>query len=340
MLNNATLRLHFRGLASVSVAPASMGGMHTKTLDDDVVAWLLDADPAIRWQVRRDLLDEPAEVVADERARVATEGWGARLLAQQADDGYWGGHVYGPDRERNSVMWTLQVLRDLGVDPDAEVVRTAIDRVERGVTWAEFDDLPYFHGEVEECVNGGVLANAAYFGVLGAGSDRIVARLLDERLPDGGWNCEPADESQRSSFDSTLCVLEGLLAYEHATGSTDAAVAEARRGGEEVLLERNLFRRRSTGEIVLPRYANFAFPTYWFYDVLRALDHFRRAGGDPDPRLGPALDLVLAQRADDGRWPAGRPWPGRDRYELDAAEGEPSRWNTLRALRVLKWAGR
>lgn len=314
--------------------------MDTAALDTDLVAWLLDGDPAIRWQVRRDLLDEPADAVDAERARVAVDGWGARLLALQADDGYWGGHVYGPDRERNSVMWTLQVLRGLGVDPEAEPVRRAIHRVERGVTWAEFDDLPYFHGEVEECVNGGVLANAAYFGVLGAGSDRIVARLLDERLPDGGWNCEPADESQRSSFDSTLCVIEGLLAYERATGSTDPAVARARRSGEEYLLERNLFRRRSTGEIVLQRYANLTFPTYWFYDVLRALDHFRDVGGDADPRLGPALDLVLAQRADDGRWPAGRPWPGRDAYEIDAPEGRPSRWNTLRALRVLRWAGR
>lgn len=314
--------------------------MDSTALDTDVVAWLLDGDPAIRWQVRRDLLVAPDDAVAADRARVATEGWGARLLARQADDGYWGGEVYGPRMKRDSVMWTLQVLRDLGVDPDAEPVRRAIDRVVRGVRRAEFDDLPYFHGEVEECVNGGVLANAAYFGVLGAGSDRIIARLLDERLPDGGWNCEPDDESQRSSFDSTLCVIEGLLAFERATGSTDAAVAEARRGGEDYLLERNLFRRRSTGEIVLPRYANFAFPTYWFYDVLRALDHFRAAGGDPDPRLGPALDLVLAQRGDDGRWQAGEPWPGRDAYGIDAPEGEPSRWNTLRALRVLRWAGR
>jgi hypothetical protein len=316
------------------------GAMDIVTADTDVIDWLLEGDPALRWQVRRDLLDEPAEAVATERERVAHEGWGARLLALQADDGYWGGHVYGMDRERNTVMWTLQILRDLGVPPDAAPVRTAIERVERGVRWEEFDDLPYFHGEVEECINGGVLANAAYFGALGAGSDRIIARLLDERLPDGGWNCEPAEESQRSSFDSTLCVLEGLLAYERAIDSTDAAVTEARRGGEEYLLERSLFRRRSTGEVVADRYLNFAFPTYWFYDVLRALEHFRRVGGDPDPRLGPALDLVVTQRGDDGRWPAGAPWPGRHAYGIDAAEGEPSRWNTLRALRVLRWAGR
>ncbi|WP_400995048.1 hypothetical protein [Agromyces sp. GXQ0307] len=305
---------------------------------DDVITWLLDGDPSVRWQVLRDLQGAPDDAVATERARVATEGWGAELLSVQADDGYWGGHVYGPDRERDSVMWTLQVLRNLGVPPDAAPVRTAVDRVVGGVVWAEFDDLPYFSGEVEECVNGGVLANAAYFGVLGDGSDRIVARLLDEVLPDGGWNCEPADESQRSSFDSTLCVIEGLLAYERATGSVDAAVTDARRGGEEYLLERSLFRRKSTGELVTPRYTNFTFPTYWFYDVLRALDHFRDAGGPADARLQAALDLVLEQRAPDGRWPAGTPWPGKHRYEIDAPEGEPSPWNTLRAMRVLRWA--
>jgi hypothetical protein len=308
-------------------------GMH-----DDVITWLLDGDPSVRWQVMRDLQDAPADTVATERARVATDGWGARLLAEQAEDGYWGGHIYGPNRERNSVMWTLQILRNLGVPPDAEPVRRAIDRVVAGVVWEEFDDLPYFSGEIEECVNGGVLANAAYFGVLGEGSDRIVARLLDEVLPDGGWNCEPADESQRSSFDSTLCVIEGLLAYERANGSADAAVTAARRGGEEYLLERSLFRRRSTGALANPRYPNFSFPTYWFYDVLRALDHFRDAGGHADARLRPALDLVLEQRGDDGRWRAGERWPARYAYEIDAPEGEPSPWNTLRAMRVLRWA--
>ena len=304
----------------------------------DVIDWLLDDDPAIRWQVGRDLLDESAEAVAAERARVATVGWGARLLTLQDERGYWGGHEYGPNRERNTVMWTLQLLHRMGVEPGAAPVRSAIARVRDGVVWSEWDQRPFFHGEVEACVNGGVLARAAYFGELGEGSDRILGLLLGERLPDGGWNCD-APESQRSSFDSTLCVLEGLLAYQRATGSTDAALDDARRGGEEYLLERNLFRRRSTGEIVLPRYANFSFPTYWFYDVLRALDHFREAGGAPDPRLGPALDLVLAQRGDDGRWPAGIRWPGRFAYEVDATEGEPSRWNTLRAMRVLRWAG-
>ena len=306
----------------------------------DVTEWLLDSDPSIRWQVRRDLLDEPSDAVAAERSRVANEGWGARLLALQADDGYWGGHEYGEDGDRRGTHWTLHSLRRLGVEPDAAPVRAAVQRVRDGVTWRYFDDRPYFHGEVEECVNGGVLALAAYFGVLDEGSDRIIAMLLEQQLDDGGWNCEPPEESRRSSFDSTICVLEGLLAFEQAAADAPAEITQARRRGEEYLLERNLFRRKSTGELVLPRYADFAFPPYWFYDVLRSLDHFREAGGTPDPRLGDAIDLMLGQRADDGRWAAGRPRRGQVFFALDAPEGEPSRWNTLRAMRVLRWAGR
>jgi hypothetical protein len=307
----------------------------------DVTEWLLDSDPSIRWQVKRDLLDDPLLVepveTAAERCRVATEGWGAGLLALQGDDGYWGGDEYGMHGERTSVTWTLHLLRRLGIDPDAAPVRAAIARVRDGVTWREWDDLPYFHGEVEPCINGGVLALGAYFGELGEGSDRIIGRLLQEQLDDGGWNCE-APESQVSSFDTTLCVLEGLLEYERAVGDAAPDVTAARRRGEEYLLERNLFRRRSTGEIVLPRYANFAFPPYWTYDVLRALDYFRATGDRPDPRIGPAVDLLLGKRGDDGRWPAGAPWWGEVFFAVDAPEGEPSRWNTLRALRVLRWA--
>ncbi|MFB6610292.1 hypothetical protein ACFCVO_08235 [Agromyces sp. NPDC056379] len=303
----------------------------------DVTEWLLDSDPSIRWQVMRDLLDAPPDEIDRERARIAAEGWGAGLLALQADDGYWGGDEYGIDGDRRSTTWTLHLLRRLGIEPDAPQTRSAIARVRDGVFWREWGDLPYFHGEVEECVNGGVLALAVYFGELGAGSDRIIDRLLGEQLDDGGWNCEPREESGRSSFDSTLCVLEGLLAYEQAVPDAPPEITESRRRGEEYLLERSLYRRRTTGEIVLPRYAEFRFPPYWVYDVLRSLDYFRGSGDAPDPRLADAIELVTAQRGADGRWLAATPWNGRVHFEVDAPEGEPSRWNTLRALRVLRW---
>ncbi|WP_173923057.1 hypothetical protein [Agromyces sp. Marseille-P2726] len=306
-----------------------------------VTDWLLDADVSIRWQVMRDLLDAPDEAVVAERARVAHEGWAARLLALQDDRGYWGDHEYGVDGDRRGTHWSLHLLRRLGAEPTDPAVRAAVARTRDGVVWSDWDDRPYFHGEVEECVNGGVLANAAYFGELGDGSARIIGLLREEQLDDGGWNCDRVEGSTRSSFDSTICVLEGLLALERAGGSgdasTDAALAEARRRGEEYLLERSLFRRRSTGEVVRDRYLNFSFPPYWFYDVLRALDYFREAGGRPDRRLSEAIDLLRSRRGDDGRWIAGKPWHGQVFFAVDAPEGEPSRWNTLRAMRVLRW---
>ncbi|QTX03805.1 hypothetical protein [Agromyces archimandritae] len=304
----------------------------------DTVAWLLEAeDPSIRWQAMRDLGGSPPAEVAAERAKVATEGWGARLLALQPADGCWGGDVYGENGDRRSVTWTLHLLRRLGIDPAQAPVREAVERVRTGVHWREQEGgLPYFEGEVEACINGGVLALGAYFGVLD-GADRLIDVLLSEQLDDGGWNCD-APESQRSSFDSTLCVLEGLAEFERATASTRPDVETARRRGEEYLLERNLYRRLSTGEIVLPRYANFAFPPYWTYDVLRALDYFRGTGDPPDPRIGPAIELLLHARDADGPWPAGAPWEGEVYFAVDAPEGRPSPWNTLRALRVLDWA--
>ena len=179
-----------------------------------VIEWLLDSDPSIRWQVMRDLTDAPAEEVAAERARVATEGVGARLLALQGADGRWGGAAW--NRGWNSTMHVLMLLRDMGLDPASDQARRAVGLVRDRVTWKgcgpqECDDNPFFAGEVEPCINGQVAAGGAYFGQDVRG---IVDRLLGEQLPDGGWNCEAANGSTRSSFNTTICVLEALLEYE------------------------------------------------------------------------------------------------------------------------------
>ena len=305
-----------------------------------VIEWLLDSDPSIRWQVMRDLIGEPETAVARERSRVATEGWGARLLDLQGSDGHWGGAAFVP-RAWISTLDTLQLLRDLGPDPASDRVRRAIGQVRARCTWGEeFGDSPFFEGEVEPCINGRVLAIGAYFG---EASDRLAGRLLQEQLSDGGWNCD-APPSRRSSFHTTICVLEGLLEYERAKGPAPEVTSACLRG-QEYLLERRLFRSLSTGEIVFDRklqrpaaWTECSFPTRWHYDILRGLDFLRRAGVAPDERIAEAVDRVAKKRDQDGRWPLENPHPGPPHFEMEGRAGEPSRWNTLRALRVLRWA--
>jgi hypothetical protein len=310
------------------------------TRDGSVAQWLLESDPAIRWQVMRDLLGAPAAEVAAERARVATEGWGARLLSMQEDNGRWGGTAW--NRGWNSTMHVLMLLRDLGVDPMSDGARRAVGRVSEGVTWRrcgpeECEHNGFFEGEVEPCINGQVAAVGAYFREDVRG---IVERLLREQLPDGGWNCEAQNGSTRSSFNTTICVLEALLEYERAWEGTPA-VTGARLRGQEYLLDRRLLRRRSTGEVIErdrkggTTWTRFAFPTWWHYDVLRGLDYLCRAGVTPDDRVAEAVDLVASKRGDDGRWPVEIRHPGVMPIEIEEGEGRPSRWQTLRALRVL-----
>ena len=313
-----------------------------------VIEWLLDADPAIRWQVMRDLVGAPAEEVAAERARVATEGWGAQLLALQGPDGAWAGVAW--NHGWDSTMHVLTLLREMGLDPASDEARRALDLVRGHVRWQGWDidgswrgpdfvGAPFFVGEVEPCINGQVAASGAYFG---QDVQRIIKRLLAEQLADGGWNCEAENGSTRSSFNTTICVLEALLAYDQAGGG-DQAVTAARLRGEEYLLERRLFRRRTTGEVIERDrksdavWTRFAFPVWWHYDVLRGLDYLRAAGATPDERVAEAIALVESKRDEDGRWPLDTQYPGAMPVDLGEQVGGPSRWNTLRALRVLDW---
>jgi hypothetical protein len=305
-----------------------------------MIDWLLDSDPAIRWQALRDLTDASPEKVAAERARVESEGWGARLLALEDADGLWDGGACFPnpyDRGEEGQPWTatmhtLQTLQIFGLDPQCDSARRAVVLIAENGRW-EHAGQRYFDGEVEPCINGRTIETGAYFGV---DVSPLVQRILGERLADGGWNCEAENGSVRSSFDTTIDVLDGLLEFERATGGSEA-VHEARRSGEEYLLERGLLRRKSTGELVDAAYLDFAFPYYWHYDVLRALDYFRHSGAEPDPRMAEAVEVVRSKRQSDGRWLLDRVNPGRVHFDIEGAVGEPSRWNTLRAERVLGW---
>lgn len=305
----------------------------------DTIDWLLDSDPAIRWQAMRDLTDASPAAIAAERARVAREGLGAEILAGQGPDGSW--------RRADAPVWlptlfTLLLLRTTGVNRADPGVESAVARLEAGLRWnnhpcwelrpPETGGNTFFEGEVEPCINGGVLALGAYFG---RPTESLARRLVGEQLEDGGWNCE-APKSVRSSFHTTICVLEGLLEYERAVGSAPE-IAAARRRGEEYLLERHLFRRRSTGEVAHPAFLELAFPPRYHYDVLRALDYFRNADGRPDTRLSEAVHVVESKRQADGRWLLDCAYDEALALPFGESEGEPSRWNTLRALGVLRW---
>jgi hypothetical protein len=315
--------------------------------DAAAIEWLLAGDPAIRWQVLRDLLDAPEPEWQAERDKVETEGWGARLLDLEDADGQWDGGSFVPagfersEWEQVGQPWTattyaLTQLREFGLDPWSERAQRAVELVGTNSRW-DHDGQPFWEGEVEECINGRTLADGAYFGVDMA---PLVERLVGERLEDGGWNCQRAEGSVRSSFATTINVLEGLLEYQRATGGTAESIV-ARRTGEEFLLARGLFRRLSTGTPADEQFLRFAYPNRWHYDVLRALDYFRSAGvltgAAPDPRLDDAVDYVRSRRREDGTWPLDRVLAGRTWFALDDGEGQPSRWVTMRAMRVLRW---
>jgi len=310
--------------------------------EKSVIRWLLDSDPSIRWQVMQELVGASDEEITAVRAQVAVEGWGAQLLALQGGDGQWGGAAW--NRGWDSTMHVLMLLREMGLDPSGDQARRAVGLVHEQVTWRgcgppECDGNAFFEGEVEPCINGQVAAVGAYFSQDVRG---IIYRLLGEQLSDGGWNCEAANGSTHSSFNTTICILEALLEYERATGASPE-VTEARLRGQEYLLERRLFRRRSTGEAIERDrkggaiWTRFAFPTWWHYDVLRGLDYLRRAGVAPDERAAEAIELVASKRDDDGRWPLEAWYSGVMPVEMEEGVGRPSRWNTLRALRALNW---
>jgi hypothetical protein len=299
------------------------------------VKWLLDSDPAIRWQVMSDLTGEAPSAIAAERSRVATEGWGAQLLALQSPAGNWGG-----PKEDLVALYTLVVLKDLGLDPASKEARKMIDRVNQRLVFKQLNNRPFLHGETEPCINGRILAIGSYFK---EPNDALANQLLGEQLEDGGWNCEARPflspkrpPSRRSSFHTTICVLEGLLEYERA-GRKSRAATKARRRAENYLLERRMFRSLRTGEVIDERWLRFSFPTFWHYDVLRGLDYLRNAGIKPDSRVSDAIETVIERRHQNGRWPVSLLHPEHIPLEMETGVGRASRWNTLRALRVLRW---
>ena len=301
--------------------------------DDAVVAWLLAGDPAIRWQTLQDLLGAPAADVAIERERVAVEGWGARLLQAQDHDGQWAGGLYSP--KWTSTTYTLLLLHWLGLPAAHPQALAACGRLwdgarfyEGGLTLAKTIRQP------ETCITAMLVLIASSFGRDDERIEQAVTWLLGEQLDDGGWNCESIRSGSRhGSFHTSISVLDALVAYTRGGGAVPGGNAVA--GGQRFFLDHSLYRSHRTGEVVDEVFTRFPFPPQWHFDVLRGLEHFMAVGARPDDRLADAIEVVRRARRADGRWPRHRPYPGRQWFDLEPAG--PSRWATLRCLRVLAW---
>jgi len=302
--------------------------------DSGVVPWLLDGDPSIRWQVLRDLQGASAEEVDRTRRLVATQGWGARLLAAQDADGRWAGALYSP--KWTSTTYTLLLLYWLGLPSGhPQALRGC------GQLW---DGAEYFDGGLtmaksvrrpEACITAMVVLLSSYFGCRDERATAAVDWLLGHQLADGGWNCQSVRSgSQHGSFHTSIFTLEALLEYQASGG--ELPVGEAMERGREFFLTHRLFRSHRTGQVVNPALLRFPFPPQWHFDVARGLDHFRAAGVTPDERLTDALSIIRQARRHDGTWPVYREYPGRMWFRMESPG--PGRWSTLRAVRILEWA--
>jgi hypothetical protein len=314
------------------------------TVSDDTVQWLLAGDPSIRWQTLRDLVEADARTVERERRKVANSGWGSRLLAKQNADGRWAGGgaaetgLYSP--KWISTTYTLLTLRDFGLDPQnrqgQKACRLLLDggmQPDGGVnygTWANWTKTS------ETCVTGMVLSLISHFEFEDERVESLVRHLLEQQMSDGGWNCRRPYGATHASVHTTISVLEGLRLYELFRGRRLRAVRLAQKRGREFLLVHRMFRSHRTGEVIKPIFLRFTFPPRWHYDVLRGLDYFQAIDAPRDSRLADAIDVVHRARREDGRWPLAHSFKGKTYFELERV-GKPSRWNTLRALRVLKW---
>jgi hypothetical protein len=311
--------------------------------DDAVLDWLLEGDPAIRWQVLRDLRVAPATAVRRERKRIAREGWGARLLELQDADGRWAGGLYNP--KWTSTTYTMLLLRSLGLEPRHPQAWLGCRVLLDAGFWSDggINFFPKAHASSETCVSSMVLGIVCWFSLKDERVDALADHVIAQQMADGGWNCQARPGYSRpdgqpvthGSFHTTISALEALLEYERLRPERAHAAREAQARGREFLLVHRLFRSHRTGQIAKPDFTRFVFPARWHYDALRGLDYFREAGAPLDARLRDAFDLVETRRRPDGRWPLDGRYAGKVFFNLEQAG--PSRWNTLRALRVLRW---
>jgi hypothetical protein len=308
------------------------------TASDDIIAWLMAGDPAIRWQTMRDLLGAPEQEWQAEQQRTLESGWGARLLALQEPSGGWGGGIYAP--KWTSATFTLLTLRSIGVPRDCQAAKRGAQLVVQELLGATRDaKFDQKLAVCDRCIVGMVLQLAVYFKIDDARVEAIVDNLLSEMMPDGAWNCrrDRRPKPHHSSLHTTFNVLEGLRMYvELRDGARCDDVLAAEQSAREFTLQHRFYKSDKTGQVINPRFTKLSLPYRWQYNVLRALDYFARAGAPKDERAQDAIELLREQRHDDGRWPEQQKYSGKVFFEMEPI-GKPSRWNTLRALRVLRW---
>ena len=304
-------------------------------IDPKVIRWLLAGDVAIRWQVLQGLLRRPTREVLKTRQRVGREGWGARLLSLQDVEGTWGGGLYNP--KWTSTTYTMLLLRDFGLLPTTRQAHTACG-ILLGQGFRSDGGVNFGSDRSETCITGMILSLAAYFKHENEHLNEIVNHLLREQMPDGGWNCRRWRDATHSSMHTTISVLEGLRFYEMMDGARSSEVRRAQVRAREFLLQHRLFRSHRTGRVIRAEFGRMSFPPRWHYDILRALDYFQAVDAPRDSRLAESVEVIRCKRRPDGRWVLENGYKGRSFFEIER-RGMPSRWNTLRALRVLQWWG-
>jgi hypothetical protein len=305
------------------------------TNSNKITNWLLKGDPSIRWQTLRDLLGAQERVWQKERRRIAKEGWGKRLLARQEPSGRWGGGLYSP--KWISTTYTMMLLRHMGLPPGhPQAMKACRFLLDNGFYRDGGINISVSYKYSETCVTGMFLAILAQFRLPDRRLDALVEHLLGQQMRDGGWNCESFKGATHSSFHTTINVLEGLREYQKFHPRKYPEARRVQEKGREFLLKHRLFRSSRTGQVVRPEMTRFSFPPRWHYDVLRGLDHFQEVRAKKDKRLRDAIELLYRKRKKDGRWVLQNRYAGRTFFEMEKI-ARPSRWNTLRALRVVKW---
>lgn len=303
--------------------------------EENTLNWLLDSDPSIRWQVLEGFTNSSKNKILSERKKVASEGWGAKLLSYQNPNGMWADSLYS--RKWISTTYTMMLLKNFGLMPGHKRATKACKvLLEEGLY--EDGGINYFYqyNHSETCVTGIVLSILAYFRFDDSRIKSLVNHLLKHQMQDGGWNCLSYNGATHSSFHTTINVLEGLKEYQINFEPNNKRIAQSIKRGIEFLLVHKLFRSHRTGNIVDSKMTRFSFPTGWRYDVLRALDFFQSINVPKDERMNESINLVIKRRNANGAWNLQNRHAGRYYFEMEAV-GKPSRWNTLRALRVLNW---